>query len=201
MRFPGETILKICGVSNDDDGVFAADSGADIIGVILDQTVVRHGNADLISRLHSMGIRTAGVYTSLDSALSEYRDEDLIQLHFDHDAETVRTVKERTGKEVISVIQFRNTEGIGYEAIRRYQAGADIVLLENRSGIVNYIPQMQRIQKRVRTGLAGKISPANVRSLSAMNPLMIDVSSSLEEYPGKKDHTIIRELFRNLEAA
>lgn len=201
MRYRGESLLKICGVANIEDGVFAHDCGADIIGVILDKRVPRHGDQSLISSLTSMRIRTAAVYTSLESAVSRYGDEDLIQLHFPHDPEKIGFVKEKTGKGVISVIQFDRTENLEEDVKRRYEAGAEIVLLENKSGIVKFISEIEKIQLSIKTGLAGKISPQNVGDIAAVNPLMIDVSSSIESYPGKKDHGLIRQLFRSLEAA
>ena len=201
MRSRDEPLLKICGISTLEDGIFAHECGADIVGVILDKSVSRHGDHSLISSLTSRGIITAGVYTSLKSALSQHRDEDLIQLHFAHSPETVTRVRDITGKAVISVIQFKDTGELVEDSRRRYEAGAEIVLLENRSGIVAFKDEMERIQLKVRTGLAGKISPHNVKEIATLKPLMIDVSSSLESHPGKKDHGLVRELFRRLEVS
>lgn len=199
MRLHDNIIVKVCGVASEEDGRFASECGADIIGVILDPSVGRHGDHALITRLHRSGIKVAGVYTSLHPALTEYGDEDYIQLHFPHDGDTVRRAARETGKDIISVIQFSGTEGLELKAIEHYNCGAEIVLLENRNGIESSLDGIAGIQKAVRTGVAGRISPHNVSLIAATNPLMIDVSSSLELRPGKKDPIIVREFFRKLE--
>ncbi len=201
MRRPDEMLIKVCGVANIEDALFASSCGADIIGVVLDSRVERHGDSSLVTEIHSAGIKVAGVYTSLQSVMAEYGDEDYIQLHFPHGPETVASVKRDTGKKIISVIQFRDAEGIARLAKAHYSAGADIVLLENKDGVINSIDEIRNIQKAVRTGIAGKIAPGDVIRLAETNPLMIDLSSSLEERPGKKDHRIVADLFSRLEAA
>lgn len=201
MRSPEDMLVKVCGVANLDDAIFASEKGADIIGVILDQNVTRHGDAALITAIHDAGIITAGVYTSLDAALQENSDEDLIQLHFPHEPEIVKKVKQETGKRVISVIQFTSAGGLKELAVSHYAADADIVLLENNSGIINSLNHIANVQKSARTGVSGKITPSNAAEFAKVNPLMIDLSSSLEDYPGKKSHKLVSELFRNLEVA
>ncbi|AKA49657.1 hypothetical protein IX51_11705 [uncultured archaeon] len=201
MKLREGMLVKVCGVANIDDAVFASRLGADIIGVVLDPTIPRHGDTDLVTDIHRSGIRVAGVYTSLESALGRNLDEDLIQLHFPHDGETVEYVKNETGKEVISVIQYSETNGLSDEARARYSAGADIVLIENRNGMITTLDRIAEIQKIVRTGISGRISPGNALEFARINPLMIDLSSSLELYPGKKDPSLVSELFRNLEVA
>lgn len=201
MRSHEDILLKVCGIANTDDGIYASECGADIIGVILDTSVARHGDANLITDLKDRGIRVAGVYTSAEAALKECRDEDMVQLHFAHDAELVSAIKKRIGKGIISVIQFTETAGLIEKAEQLYRAGADIVLLESRGGILHHISEVGKIQKSLRTGVSGKISPDNVSEFVRINPQMIDLSSSLEIYPGKKDHRLIKKLFSNLEVA
>lgn len=201
MRSPETLKVKICGVANIDDAIFASECGADIVGVILDKNVGRHGTPSLVSEIRKSGIRVAGVYTSLDSVMNGYGDEQLIQLHFTHNPDVVSEVKSKTGRSVISVIQLPFSGNLESEVKARYQAGAEVVLVENRAGIVESIPEMRELQSQVKTALSGRISPENALSLSALNPLMLDLSSSLEEYPGKKDHERIKQLFSNLEVA
>lgn len=201
MKRHEDVMIKICGVANLEDALFAHKCGADIVGVVLDPKVRRHGDSRLVSEIHSAGIQAAGVYTSLDSVILDSGDEDYIQLHFSHGPETVKDVRRITGRKIISVIQFTTTDGLVHASREHYDAGADIVLLENREGIIGNIGEIEDIQKSVRTGVAGKITPENAGRFVQINPLMVDLSSSLETFPGKKDHKLMAELFNRLEAA
>lgn len=201
MNETDDVLIKVCGVANLEDGIFAGKCGADIVGVVLDPKVPRHGDSRVVSQIHDAGFQTAGVYTSLDSAMHDFGDEDYIQLHFKHDPEVVGVVKRISGRKIISVIQFTDPDGLEEMAISRYKAGADIVLLENRHGIMNSIQEIGAIQESIRTGVAGKITPEIAVRLAETRPLMIDLSSSLEVRPGKKDHKLVAKLFTLLEDA
>lgn len=200
MRHPEDMLVKICGVANMEDASLADSLGADIIGVVLDYSYARHGSPELVSSIHDSGIVTAGVYTSIDSIIEGFRDEDLIQMHFDHSPNDVRFLKKETGKGIISVIRLDGAEGTAEKARAHYEAGAEIVLVEHGKGIVAELPRISKLQKVCRTGVAGKISPSNVSQLANTEPLMIDASSSIEQYPGKKDPELLRQFFINLEA-
>lgn len=200
MRHPEDMLVKICGVANIEDAYLADSLGADIIGVVLDYSFARHGTPELVSSIHDSGIVTAGVYTSMGSILAGFRDEDLIQMHFEHTPKDVTFLKNETGKRVISVIRLTNAEETSKKARAHYEAGAEIVLVEHGKGIANELQSISKLQRIARTGVAGKISPSNVSQLALTEPLMIDASSSIEEYPGKKDADLLRQFFMNLEA-
>ncbi len=199
MRHPEDMMVKICGVARMEDAVLANSLGADIIGVVLDPRFARHGTPELVSSIHSSGITVAGVYTSMDAILEDHGDEELVQMHFLHNKDDIGKVKEETGKRIISVLFRENGEGSAKMAEERYSAGADIVLIEQANGASSDIEGISRIQKIVRTGVAGKISPDNVALVASTGPLMIDASSSIEAFPGTKDHGLLRSFFRNLE--
>ncbi len=199
MRYPEDLLVKICGVANFEDAILADELGADIIGVVLDYSYARHGTPELVSRIHESGMKVAAVYTSLEAVMDGYFDEDLVQLHFPHSADTVTSVKRETGKQIISVIYLGDPSSTASEAVLHYQAGAEIVLVEHKQGISTYADKVEQIQGIVRTGIAGKISPFNAQKLIHTAPLMVDVSSSIEQYPGKKDPELLRQFFRTVE--
>lgn len=199
MRSPEDLKVKVCGVARMDDALLAYESGADIVGVVMDRSVIRHGTPELVTRIHEEGIPIAAVYTSLEAVLSGYGNEDYIQLHFPHGPEVVREAREKTGRMIISVIQFTETARPVETALAHYSAGADIVLLEDRNGAASDLERIGEIQKTARTAVSGRIKPGQAASIARIKPLMIDLSSSLEEYPGRKDPALIRELFSSLE--
>ena len=184
--------IKICGITNEDDANYALKKGADIIGVILDFGIKRHGTEDLIEKIkedHPDALLT-GVYTSLPSIAGK---EDYVQLHFRHSQEDIIYVRKVLGKKVISVIDFHE-ENIREKAKLHLDAGADYVLLEDRKGIIGRKNELMEMPMGG-IGIAGKIDSENLQSLLQLNPDLIDVSSSLEETIGKKSFKKIDEFF------
>jgi phosphoribosylanthranilate isomerase len=187
--------VKICGITNEEDADYSLKMGADIIGVILDFNVKRHGTEELIEKIKKRHpeAQLAGVYTSMPAYVGE---EDYIQLHFDHFPEDITYVKNAMGKKVISVIDF-HSENIGEKIRLHLKAGADYVLLEDRDGIIERVSQLRGLPMK-RIGIAGKIDSSNLKQLIELNPDLIDVSSSLEERTGKKSSAKIDEFFYSL---
>lgn len=187
--------IKICGITNEEDADYSIKMGADIIGVILDFNIKRHGTSELIEKIkdkHPDAMVTA-VYTSIPATAGK---EDYIQLHFRHTKEDISYVKNVLGKKVISVVDF--SEGGLKERIKSYtDAGADYVLVEDRNGISTKISQLRELPP-TRIGIAGGIDSTNLEQLVALGPDLIDVSSSLEERVGKKSFEKVSEFFNKL---
>ena len=99
-------------------------------------------------------------------------------------------------KNVISVININN-EDYKNKIDEYMEAGSDYILLEDKNGIYKDGDIINGIN-RYHIGLAGKISPDNVKDILEMGPELIDVSSSLEEYTGKKSLEKIDIFFKNV---
>ena len=187
--------IKICGITNIDDAMYSIKKGADFIGVILDYTVKRHGTEDLIREIKNKSPETkvVGVYTEFpDNVLNE----DYIQLHFPHNKNDIKYIKNKLNKNVISVININN-EDYKNKIDEYMEAGSDYILLEDKNGIYKDGDIINGIN-RYHIGLAGKISLDNVKDILEMGPELIDVSSSLEEYTGKKSLEKIDIFFKNV---
>ncbi|MCL5802703.1 MAG: phosphoribosylanthranilate isomerase [Candidatus Thermoplasmatota archaeon] len=188
-----DEIVKICGIARLQDASFAMDLGYDIIGVILDETVPRHGTVDLLENIKDMGATTAAVYTSLESVDHDLASADYIQLHFNHTAEQIKSLKSKSGKGIISVLKYGGNGITESDIGERLNAGADLVLVENREGIVKFLDGLRPLSGNPRIGVAGKIGPSNVGTIRKFGFRFIDASSSLEISPGKKDHSRMKE--------
>ena len=187
--------IKICGITNIDDAMYSIKKGADFIGVILDYTVKRHGTEDLIVEIKNKSPETkvVGVYTKFpDNELNE----DYVQLHFPHNKNDIDYIKNKLNKNVISVININN-EDYKNKIDEYMEAGSDYILLEDKNGIYKDGDIINGIN-RYHIGLAGKISPDNVKDILEMGPELIDVSSSLEESTGKKSLEKIDIFFKNV---
>ncbi|WP_276935332.1 phosphoribosylanthranilate isomerase [Ferroplasma acidiphilum] len=187
--------VKVCGITRIEDAEYAIKMGADLIGVILDPEVGRHGSQALIKEIKTKYpyAPVAGVYTSMPEHAGY---EDYIQLHFSHSESNIIAAKRAFNKKIISVIDFHE-EGIADKMDSHMKSGAEIILLEDRSGIINRIDQVKELPRN-RLGIAGKIDSNNVQKLLATEPYLVDVSSSLEEYTGKKSFKKIDEFFNKI---
>jgi phosphoribosylanthranilate isomerase len=187
--------IKICGITRTEDADYSLKSGADFVGVILDPRVKRHGHRELIREIKQKhpSAMVVGVYTSMPEYAGH---EDYIQLHFSHSPEDIAFVKNVFHKKVISVIDF-NENHIQEKINSHIEAGAEYVLLEDRTGIEKRKSELMGLTK-IKIGIAGKIDKDNVQSLLETNPELVDVSSSLEETVGKKSFTKIDEFFDKL---
>ena len=104
------------------DASFAMDLGYDIIGVILDEKVPRHGTLELLEDIKNIGATTAAVYTSMESIEQDHSSADYIQIHFNHSTEQIEKIKLETGKKIISVVQHvRYTESESRKGLHRHK--------------------------------------------------------------------------------
>ncbi len=189
--------VKICGITRMEDGVYAYESGADLIGVVLSSASPRKGSMELVRLLAKEEIPVVAVHTSIDDALRMEGDEKYVQLHFNTSEEEIEKA-EQNGRKVITVV---NIDGPDYlEYFNRIRPESDLVLLESRNGISHEMGKIAGILDDD-TGIAGKIGPENIRSLVSYNPGFVDLSSSLEISPGKKDTNLVDSFFRRLKNA
>jgi len=156
-------LVKVCGLTREEDVAAAAEAGADLVGFVL---------ADASPR------RAPGVLPVSDTLLTvavvvgiaEGDGADLVQL-YPHEEGKVRgrdAMLLRDGKEVARVIDLPWQE-------------------EDPT----HIERARSVEGRVM--LAGGLGPENVReAIEAVRPWAVDASSSLEIEPGVKDHARVR---------
>ncbi len=186
--------VKICGITNVEDGIDALKMGATILGVVLSDLSPRKGTMDLVRKLKQADAVVATVHTDMDSVLMNYGEQDYIQLHFDHTCEDISRVREQTGKKVISVIRTRDVPSAVKTGRDRISCGADLVLIDTGVPVVDIIKGKNLLEFHERMGLAGKISPENASAVMKVHPGFLDVSSSIESYPGKKNTELMGKL-------
>ncbi|OWP56453.1 MAG: hypothetical protein B2I17_05115 [Thermoplasmatales archaeon B_DKE] len=191
-------MVKVCGITREEDALKARDMGADIIGLVFSDKSPRAAEKSLVQRIRDHSIPVAGVYTSMDDIIRNYSGEDYVQMHFPHTFSDIVKIREATSSRVISVIQYESLEQTK-RLIREYgEAGSDIILIENRAGIVKIIGSLNQFVKSHEVGLAGKISISNIREVMESKPSIIDLSSSIESSPGIKDHEKLSGFFSEI---
>ncbi len=185
--------IKVCGITNLEDGKFAASAGASIIGVVLSDRSPRKGSPELVVELSRSGMSVAGVYTDMISAKRDATEEEFIQLHFPHGRKEIEHVHEQLGKRTISVVFPEKNAAFLSEAKEKLAEGTDLVLADFGRSITPEDQETIHDLEGYRIGLAGKIYSDNLQIVLKSNPYFIDLSSRLESYPGKKDHERLGE--------
>ena len=194
--------VKICGITNIDDALLAEQLGADALGFIFYKQSKRYispETAKVTSQKLSAFTLKVGVF------VNETEDEinriaataklNLIQLHGDEKPEMISKLM------LPSIKSFRIEEGFNFSTLEEYPCTNFLfdTFSQNEFGGTgktfdwNIIPPSLR--KRVI--IAGGVSEKNVEEIfTKINPYAVDVSSSLEISPGKKDPDKMKSFFQ-----
>jgi indole-3-glycerol phosphate synthase / phosphoribosylanthranilate isomerase len=167
-------LVKVCGLTRQEDVDVAVEAGADLLGFILAEKSPRRADAVLDVPPTALSVAVFVGETHAAGA-------DLVQLYPD-DAGTVR------GREAVLLRE-------GVEVAR---------VLDQPWGGRDPIHWSTAAAAEGRIMLAGGLGPENVReAIAAVRPWAVDASSSLESEPGIKDHARVRAYIEaaNLEAA
>ncbi|MBW2610069.1 MAG: phosphoribosylanthranilate isomerase [Deltaproteobacteria bacterium] len=200
--------VKVCGITELQDASVAVELGADVLGFIFAPSPRRISPdeaREIISALPPF-VKTMGCFVNEEPAtireIIYYCGLDLIQLHGDEspdfcqefmpyatralrmkDETTLRTIEQYQGKVrglVLDTYTKRKVGGTGKTfdwelAVKVKDMGIPVIL-------------------------AGGLNPSNIeRAISTVRPYAVDVNSGVEERPGKKSHTLLKELFEKIE--
>jgi phosphoribosylanthranilate isomerase len=207
-KHPGPVYVKICGITRSDDALTAVALGAHALGFVFYKNSPRHIDlhaAAAIARKLPAGIIKVGVFVNpghdvVKSAVSTV-GLDAIQLHGVQTAEELPMIP---GVTVILAVAVR-AEGPDARAAALIPL-VDAVLLDTYHpvtfGGTGTSFDWQHAQPR-QLGkpliLAGGLNPENIRrAVEEVRPYAVDVSSGVEERPGRKDADKLRRFFMNL---
>ena len=197
--------VKVCGITNEDDALFAVAMGADAVGFIFapsPRQVAAQTVYDITRRLPPE-VLTVGVFRDEHPSrvieLANKANVKAVQLHG-------RETKEQTievGKSVRWVIKAFGADSPDLPDADQY--GTDLVLLDAPSpgsGKLFDWRLASDVPDGVRLILAGGLDPDNVAdAIEIVEPWGVDVASGVEAEPGKKDPTKIRRFIANARAA
>ena len=192
-------LVKICGITNLDDALFASEAGADALGFVLYKKSPRYIEPkkarDIIKRLPPF-VTTVGVFADQTEAeikgiISE-TDIDIVQLHGEEPPEFC----EGLNKRVIKAIRVRGMENL--TEVKRYKACALLLDTYDRNlkggtgKIFNWeIAREAKVFNKII--IAGGLTPDNVAdAIRVVQPYAVDVSSGVEKQKGLKDHLKVK---------
>lgn len=196
-------IVKICGVTREDDARTCVDLGADMVGlnfvaasprcVTIDRA--RAICAALRGRAVRVGVVADASPTDLERLLAEV-ELDRLQLHGDESPEVVAALGPRAFKAV--------RIGDAGDALRADRFGGEPLLVDAKVA-----GRLGGTGRRVAPGLvaplaarravllAGGLDPTNVAdAVRAVRPWGVDVSSGVETSPGVKDASAVAAFVR-----
>jgi phosphoribosylanthranilate isomerase len=197
--------VKICGITSEEDALLAVAMGADAIGFVFapsSRQVAAGLVRDIVRRLPPE-VLTVGVFRDE----SPQRVVDIVntiglraaQLHGHETVENTRLVRAK----VSFVIKGFPA---GDPALDRADDfGADAILIDSHapgSGEMFDWSLAEGAPVNRRVILAGGLTPDNVaEAIDRVKPWGVDVSTGVEDGPGRKDAVKVRDFVRNAKAA
>ncbi len=156
-------VVKVCGMTNQDDVDAALEAGADLIGFIFAEGSPRR--ADTL-----LDVPETALSVAVFVGEPEERGADLVQL-YEREPGTVR------GRDAV--------------LLRDGERVATVVDLPWNEADATHLDRARRTDGRL--VLAGKLGPENVAdAVATVDPWAVDAASQLEREPGVKDHAKVR---------
>jgi len=195
--------IKICGITAIDDALHAIDCGADALGFVFYERSPRAIAPDkaqaIIAKLPSF-VTVVGLFVNeVPAIIRAIADEchlDVIQYHGDETPETVRMAPRRA----IRALRIRENETLA--EIDHYPASgllidAWVAGAFGGTGVLSNWQIAAEIAQKRPLILAGGLTPDNVaEAIQTVRPYGVDVSSGVEEAPGRKDKKKVAAFIR-----
>ena len=195
--------VKICGITNHEDASEAVRLGADAVGFIFapsPRQIVPELARDIICGLPPF-VQAVGVFVNEElSAIRgrvAYCGLDIVQLHGDETPEFCRELMPRS----LKVFRIKDTSSLSQ--IGAYKGLVKALLLDTyQEGLKGGTGKTFDWGLAIEAGkfgmpviLSGGLGPSNIETaISTVKPYAVDVGSTIEARPGKKDHGLMREL-------
>ena len=208
------TRVKICGITNVDDALLAADCGADAIGFVFADSPRRidFGEAAEIAGAVPAFVARVGVFVNaplklVTDCLATFLD--CVQLHGEESVFECEAVAFCRGRSRIIKV-FRVHDKSDLNILDRYKGVTGMFHLDTRvpgkkggTGRTfdwNVAVEAKRWGKPV--VLSGGLTPDNVgEAVGQVKPYAVDVSSGVESEPGVKDPKKVREFVKRAKGA
>jgi phosphoribosylanthranilate isomerase len=208
--------VKICGLSTLETVETSIDAGASFIGLNFYAKSPRYVSLEVAKELADKArgrVKTVALIVDADDAtiqsINNTVGPDYFQAHGSETPQRVADIQRLTGKPVIKVIKVAEASDVLQAA--NYEGKAALILYEPKvpETLVNALPGGNGIAFDWRLlgnskdfMLAGGLNPENVaEAIKITGAPIVDVSSGVEQAPGKKDLTLIRKFIERARAA
>ena len=196
--------IKICGITNPEDAAAAVEAGVDALGFVLYRKSPRYIEPHLVKQIIAGSSRRSllpvGVFVNEDAkVLRDLMDScglALAQLHGDETA----TYCETLGRPVLKAIRLKDRRSFLALAEFKGRAGVRGLLLDAYSdhayggtGWTTDWSLAAEVARAATVVLAGGLTAENVgAAIRTVRPYGVDVSSGVEDRPGKKNREKMR---------
>lgn len=201
------TLIKICGITNKVDALAAADLGADMLGFVFYGPSARYVPPsvaeDIINELPP-SVASIGVFVDekAEDVLRIAEDAGLSGLQF-HGDETPGYCALFKGKYPV-IKAFRVRTQADLKAVNDYPV--DYLLFDayaegtkGGTGTAFDWKVLKDFELLKPVIVSGGLTPDTVgRAISELAPYGVDVSSGIEQAPGKKDHALLKRFILNV---
>ena len=190
--------VKICGLTNYDDAMYAAEAGADALGFVFYKKSPRYISfedcAKIIEKLppfiSKIGLFVEHSKAEIELGFKESR-VDIAQIHFDVNEDFLNSLSVKTlpvirAKEQNDIFKFANRYKLVDAYCESYGGSGKRLNLELFKGV--------DCSKII---IAGGLTPDNLEELKGFNFYGVDVSSGVEAFKGKKDFMKVKEFIKN----
>lgn len=196
--------IKVCGITNPADALLCEQLGADAIGFVFYPGSKRHimpdEAAEIVKQLNPFTIKV-GVFVDenpvLINEIVRTVGLNMVQLHGGETPEDISLMN------VPAIKSFRVDNNFDFSVLEHYSDS--LILLDSfdkeEFGGTGKTFNWSIIPENVKSKiiLAGGINSGNIEDVfHKVKPKAIDVSSSLEEFPGKKSKEIVIQFFNKI---
>ena len=196
------TEIKICGITNLEDALGAADCGADAVGFIFHPGSPRYippQKAKAIADALPEGIARVGVFVNHCAAEVERIAEvcvlDFIQLHGDEPPEFCRHFPPERLIKAVFPRRMDDLQALDSYKVMAFLIDSRTAGLYGGTGRTADWPLAARLREAHPLILAGGLNEGNIRqALAFVSPHAVDLNSGVERAPGIKDHDRMRRI-------
>jgi len=197
------TQLKICGITNKEDALYAAGGGTAALGFIFYPSSSRYIKPEEARKIISVlpdELVKVGVFVNEKAdeikRVMEYCGLDMVQLHGDESPEFCR---EFTTSQIIKAVELKNDNDLN----RAFDYDVAALLVDSRhAGLYGGTGRKAnwklacRIKNKKQLILSGGLNEENIaEAMQTVAPAALDINSGVESEPGKKDHAKLARIF------
>lgn len=200
--------IKICGITNMEDGVWVANLGADYLGLIFAKESKRKVNlekAQEIAKAIPPYIKKVGLFVNEDPKIV---DKILVECQLDlvqfHGQESPDYCSQFKGKiEIIKAFMIKDEESINQISLYDVDFYLLDTFVEGKYGgtgqAFNWDLAVQAKQFGRPIFLSGGLNPDNVvEAIKKVEPYAVDISSGVESSPRRKNVELMREFITKI---
>ena len=198
-------LIKICGITNYEDGRICLESSADMLGFIFYDKSPRFIDpddaGDIIARLKTeFKFGSVGVFVNPaeDYVLRVMKTANINMLQFHGDESSsfikkfnkkiIKAFRIKNKNDMDKCLEFKDIDYYLFDTFSEHQYGGT-----GRAFDWNLLADFKLKQKLF---LSGGINSENIKNaIKIVKPYAVDISSSIEKEPGKKDKIKIKEFF------